>query len=88
MNPRNKIQLRELLELELTKEELEARKFCALDYAVFHELGGTEFSSVDYRLKNNRDDYHFRGFVMRQPRVVSLLMRLDSFLRKVLKNAY
>jgi len=88
MNPENKVQLRELLELEITKEDLETRKFCALDYAVFHELGGIKFSSVDYRLKNNRDDYSFRGFVIRQPRVVSLLMRLDSLLRKVLKNAY
>lgn len=88
MNPENKVQLRQLLELEITKEDLETRKLSALDFAVFHELGGTKFSSVDYRLKSNRDDYHFRGFVMRQPRVVSLLMRLDSFLRKVLKNAY
>jgi hypothetical protein len=88
MNPENKVQLRELIELELNNEDLETRKFCALDYAVFHDLGGTQFSSVVYRLKNNRDDYRFMGFVMRQPRVVSLLMRLDSFLRKVLKNAY
>ena len=88
LNPENKVQLRKLLELEITEEDLEARKFCALDYAVFHELGGVEFSNVEYRLTKNKDEYHFRGFVMRQPRVVSLFMRIDSILRKALKNAH
>lgn len=88
LNPKCKAQLRELLKYELSQEELAAHKSRALDYAVFHEFGGIEFSSVDYRITNRRDDYNFDGFVIRQPRFVSLLMRLDSFLRKVLKNAY
>jgi hypothetical protein len=83
LNPENKDQLREMLETEFTQDEISERRFRALDYAVFHELGGNKFLNVEYSTWKSRDRYNFGRLVLRQPIIASALMRLDKIMRKV-----
>jgi len=83
LNPENKDQLREMLETEFTQDEISERRFRALDYAVFHELGGNKFLNVKYSTWKSRDRYNFGRLVLRQPIIASALMRLDKIMRKV-----
>lgn len=83
LNPENRDQLREMLEIDLTLEEISERQSRALDYAVFHELGGNKFSNVEYSIWKNKDRYNFGRLVLRQPLLASALMRLDTIMRKI-----
>jgi hypothetical protein len=83
LNPENLDQLREMLQLEFTQDEILARRSRALDYAVFHELGGDKFSNIEYSVWKNKDQYNFGRLILRQPIIASALMRLDTILREI-----
>ncbi len=86
LNPENRDQLRIMIEMEFTKDEITERRYKALDYAVFHELGGNKFSNVELNIWKNKDQYNFGNLSLRQPIIVSALMRLDSIIRKMRKS--
>ena len=86
LNPENRDQLREMLEKEFTQDEVSERRSRAIDYAVFHELGGNKFSNVEYNIWKNKDQYNFGRLILRQPIIASALMRLDTIMRKVRRS--
>ena len=83
LNPENRDQLREMLEIGFTQNEISERRSRALDYAVFHELGGKKFSNVEYVFWKQKDQYNFGRLILRQPLIASVLMRLDTIMRKI-----
>ena len=83
LNPENRVQLREMLEIELNQNEISKRRSRALDYAVFHELGGNKFSNVEYIIRKQKDQYNFGRLILRQPLMASALTRLDTPMRKI-----
>ena len=82
LNPEDKDQLRRMLEIELTQDEISEHLSRALDYAVFHELGGIKFSNVEYSIWKGKDQYNFGRFILRQPIIASALMRLDTIMKR------
>jgi len=86
LNPENRDQLKEMLGIEFTQNEILERRSRALDYAVFHELGGNRFSNVEYSIWKNKDQYNSGRLVLRQPIFASALMRLDTILRKIRRS--
>jgi hypothetical protein len=59
LNPENRDQLREMLEKEFTQDEVSERRSRAIDYAVFHELGGNKFSNVTFQGKELKSDIEY-----------------------------
>jgi hypothetical protein len=85
-NPMDTVSLEKLLVRKLTHEELKDAQFNSIKYASFHAIGGTSFKWVVRRRKSRRNFYSFEDFKIERSSGVSVLMRLDVFIKK-LKNA-
>ena len=84
VNPMNSSELASIIMQDFSNEELEYRHLNSLNYAIFNELGGEIFSNLQRLELGQKTFFTFNGLVIKQSLFVSILMRVDTLIRKVI----
>ena len=84
LNPEDVSELVNFIRMDLQNPDLQLRYNRSLFYATFNEFGGTMFSRLDCKHGKRGPFYIYDNFLIQQSLFVSILMRLDTALRKVI----
>lgn len=82
-NPESKEELMDLLVKPAPVLELNKARHNSLKYAAFHELGGEVFAVVKTSEGRIGNTYTFESLQLNLSKISSILMRLDSLLRRI-----
>jgi hypothetical protein len=85
-NPGDRASLEALIASNLSREKLENCKFNSLKYAYFHAVGGTPLTWVARMTQYRGPFYKFGNFTIQRNIIVSLIMRLEVLIRKLLST--
>jgi len=83
LNPEDEKDLADFIRMDLQNQDLQLRYNRSLYYATFNEFGGSMFSRLECKCGNRGPFYAYGDFLIQQSLYVSILMRLDTALRKV-----
>ncbi len=84
LNPEDRDDLVTFIRMDLRDQDLQLRYRRSLFYATFNEFGGSKFSRLECKDGKRGPFYTHDNFLIQHSLYVSLFMRLDTALRKVI----
>jgi len=88
INPKNKIELNEALNKNLTEKEKLFAKNNSLKYAIYQSIGGVRMAYVNPEGNINVTTYKFKNFEIKYSKVVLILISIFKYAKKNIVTRY